>query len=75
MLNTLAYYLGYGASSAEEQEIQQSLHQEEDVSVDQFKISELKEENGWDLIEKKGQLNIYINKNKLKYKQNWWNLI
>ena len=56
MLNTLAYYLGYGASSAEEQEIQQSLHQEEDVSVDQFKISELKEENGWDLIEKKGLL-------------------
>jgi len=54
MLNTLAYYLGYGASSAEEQEIQQSLHQEEEVSVDQFKISELKEENGWDLIEKKG---------------------
>ena len=53
MLNTLAYYLGYGAASAEE-EIQQQVQQ--DAAGDDFKISELKEENGWDLIEKKGWL-------------------
>jgi len=52
MLNTLAYYLGYGTASAAEEEIQQQVQQ--DAAGDDFKISELKEENGWDLIEKKG---------------------
>ena len=51
MFNTIAYYLGYGLTT---EETTQNSHHEK-CAGDQFKISELKEEEEWSLVEKSFQ--------------------